>query len=150
MINGIITDDHAPTGYVCFDTIPTIGIFYCSDVQNGSRVKTYIKDLPEFEEVYRHFINCKIVPFYRNKQLDICLSLFYKPYFDNFYYKIKKSFNKISYIKKEYLKKYMLNYLADDMRYEAIVNRKLIDESLKAYYIEKNIYSRSKELLKLI
>ena len=150
MINGIITDNNVPEGYVCFDTIPTIGIFYCSDVRNGTGVKTYVKDLPEFETVYKHFINCKIVPFFRNKQLDICVSLFYMPYFDVFYERIKQEHDRISLSKKKYLVKYMLMYLADDMQYESIVCRNLIDKNLRDYYIEKDIYVKSKELLKLI
>lgn len=150
MINGIITDDNVPEGYVCFDTIPTIGIFYCSDVRNGTGVKTCIKDLLEFEEVYKHFLNCKIIPFFRNKQLDICLSLFYKPYFDNFYERMKQDYDRISVSKKKYLVKYMLMYLADDIQYEGIVNSNLIDKNLRDYYIEKDIYVKSKELLRAI
>ncbi len=150
MINGIITDNNVPEGYVCFDTIPSIGIFYCSDVRNGTVVKTCVKDLPEFAEVYKHFVDCKIVSFFRNKQLDICLSLFYKPYFDDFYERMKQDYSRISVSKKKYLVKNMLMYLADDIQYESIVNRDMIDKSVRDYYIEKGIYVKSKELLGLM
>lgn len=82
--------------------------------------------------------------------MDICLSLFYKPYFDDFYDKIKQCSNQISVAKERHLIKYILKYLADDTQYEIIVNRDTIDKSIRAYYIENDIHAKSKELLELI
>ena len=41
-------------------------------------------------------------------------------------------------------------YLADDIQYESIVNRDMIDKNVRDYYIEKGIYVKSKELLGLM
>ena len=82
--------------------------------------------------------------------MDICLSLFYKPYFDDFYERMKQDYSRISVSKKKYLVKNMLMYLADDIQYESIVNRDMIDKNVRDYYIEKGIYVKSKELLGLM
>lgn len=44
----------------------------------------------------------------------------------------------------------MLECLADDWQYEIIVKRNEISEELRDYYIEKDIYARSNELLYLL
>ncbi len=44
----------------------------------------------------------------------------------------------------------MLNYLADDMQYEIIVKRDMIDHNEREYYIQKGIYEKSKEMIKIL
>lgn len=87
-----------------------------------------------------------------NKTQDICLSLFYNPFFTEFYEKIKANVNGISTNRLNFLKNNMLKYLADDTQYEIIVKRnmKFISPWLRNYYIEKDIYNKSKELLELM
>lgn len=150
MINGIITDYNVPKGYECFDTIPTIGMHYSSDIRNGTDVKTCVESMPEFEEVYKLFLDCKIFPIFRNKKLDICLSLFYKPFFDEFYEKFKQDYRNISASKKKFLAKYLLTYLSSEVHYKIIVEESFLGKEKRDYYIEKDIYVKSKELLKLI
>lgn len=133
---------------ICVDTYGYLGLKYAS--YKDEHINLLLKEMPDFDKVFSTFINESIMLFKCNMILDICLSLFYKPYFEEFYYKIKQCFNQISCLKKKYLKKNMLSYLADDMQYEIIVNRNLIDERLRDYYIEKKIYSKSKELLEII
>lgn len=146
MIKGIITDHNIPEGYLVFDTLPTIGIFYSSDSRNGTDVKTCVKELPDFEEVYNYFLECKTFSFIFHKKLDICLSLFYQPYFDEFYKKVKQSYLKISTFKKKYLIKHMLKYFSGIWMIEA----EIIPQTAKDYYLEKDIYNKSKELLELL
>lgn len=147
-IEGIFTSEVISNYSICVDTYGYLGLKYAS--YRDENINLLLKEMPNFEMVFSTFINESIMLFRSNMNLDICLSLFYKPYFDDFYHKIKQCFNHISRLKKKYLKKNMLSYLADDMQYEIIVNRNLIDERLRDYYIEKNIYSKSKELLELI
>ena len=45
---------------------------------------------------------------------------------------------------------HMLNYLADDMQYEIIVKRDMIDHNVREYYIQKGIYEKSKEMIKIL
>ncbi|MDE7105618.1 MAG: hypothetical protein K2O22_00455, partial [Anaeroplasmataceae bacterium] len=75
---------------------------------------------------------------------------FYRPYFNEFYEKIKACSNQMRIAKKKYLIKHMLKYLSDDIHYEIIVNRNLINNDLRDYYVEKDIYAKSKELLELL
>ncbi len=111
----------------------------------------FLKEMPSFETVFNIFLETPFLFLKFNKRLDICLSLFYKPYFSEFYDKIKNCYEKLSFLKKKYLIKYMLEYFANDIYYNVIVtNDSLSDKAERAYYIEKNIWLKSKELLTLI
>lgn len=106
--------------------------------------------MPSFEEVLSTFMNESVKIFRSNKNLDICLSLFYNPYFNEFYNKIKQCYFQIGARKKKYLIKNMLKYLADDIYYKIIVVMNAYGDKLSNYYIKKDIYAKSKELLRLI
>ena len=95
-------------------------------------------------------MNESVKIFRSNKNLDICLSLFYDPYFNEFYNKIKQCYFQIGTRKKKYLIKNMLKYLADDIYYKIIVVMNAYGDRLSNYYIKKGIYAKSKELLRLI
>lgn len=146
-IEGIFSDE-VLSGYpICLDTYGYLGFKHASYIDED--IKLFLKEMPDFEMVFSVFMN-KPIKLFNNKILDICLSLFYNPYFDEFYDRVKQRFFQISFAKKKYLIKNMLKYLSDDFQYEGIVKRNLIDESLRDYYIEKDIYAKSKELLSLI
>lgn len=83
-------------------------------------------------------------------QLDICLSLFYQPYFIEFYEYVKLKKDTITANKKKFIIKNMLEYLADDMQFQIIVERDMIDKSVREYYIQKDIHKKSKELIELL
>lgn len=95
-------------------------------------------------------MNESVKIFRSNKNLDICLSLFYNPYFNEFYNKIKQCYFQMGARKKRYLINNMLKYLADDIHYNDIVVMNLCGDRLSNYYIKKDIYAKSKELLRLI
>lgn len=147
-IEGIFSGEVLSGYAICLDTYGYLELKYAS--YRDENIKLLLKEMPNFEMVFSIFMNESIRLFKSNKILDICLSLFYKPYFDDFYDRVKQCSIQISVAKKKYLIKNMLKYLADDMQYEIIVSRNLIDNSLRDYYIEKDIYVKSKELLRLI
>lgn len=147
-IKGIFSSELLSDYAICLDTYGQLGLKYAS--YKDENIKLFLKEMPNFEMVFNVFMNESIIAFKSNKILDICLSLFYKPFFDDFYNKVKQHSIQIAVAKKKYLIRNMLKYLADDMHYEIIVSRNLIDNSLRDYYIEKDIYIKSNELLKLI
>lgn len=147
-IEGMFSGEELSGYSICIDTYGQLGLKYAS--YRDEHIKLFLKEMPNFEMVFSIFMNESIRIFKSNKILDICLSLFYKPYFDDFYARVKQSSIQMSFAKKKYLINNMLKYLADDMQYEIIVNRNLINNSLRDYYIEKDIYVKSKELLGLI
>lgn len=130
------------------DTYGQLGLKYAT--YRDEHIMLYLKELPDFEMVFNIFMNESMFFLKTKKNIDICLSLFYKPYFDDFYNRIKQCSNQIKITKKKYLIKNMLKYLADDIQYEIIVNRNMINNDLRDYYIEKDINVKSKELLSLI
>lgn len=147
-IEGMFSGEAVSNYAICIDTYGHLGIKYAS--YKDENIRLLLKAMPDFEMVFSTFLKKPILLLEFNKILDICLSLFYKPYFDEFYERVKQCSDQISVIKKKYLIKQMLKYLADDMQYEIIVNRDMIDKSVREYYIEKGIYVKSKELLELI
>lgn len=148
-INGKITDKIMTDDYLSFECMAQIGFNYSSDVRSGTNVRTYIKAMPTFSEVYDCFMNSKIILNLRNKQVDICLSLFYDPYFYEICSKIKADKN-ISTKKAKYLIKHLLTYLANPYHYKAIVDEGLCGEQIREFYIKNDFYNKSKELIALL
>ena len=147
-IDGIFSGKTLSNYDICIDTYGYLGLKYSSYIDEN--VKLFLKKIPAFETVFDAFINEPIFMFKSNKNIDICLSLFYKPYFDEFYYRIIQNIGQLSVKKRKYLLKNMLDFLANDTQHEIIVNRNMINKSVRDYYIKKNIYTRSKELISLI
>lgn len=150
-IEGFITDKKVEDYYIVFNTPGQLGFWYSSDIHSGTNVKTYLKELPPFGDVYNYFMSCRFWGLKFNKQQDICLSLFYDPYFIEFYERLKIDAMNISKNRKRFLMKFLLKYLATlnhhlhifDVAGEGI-------EQMKTLYIEKDMYNKSKELLELL
>lgn len=151
-IEGIFSSDTLNEYPICLDTYGYLGVKYTKNLMEDDDKDMYLflKKLPSFEEVFNIFMNESVKIFRSNKNLDICLSLFYDPYFDKFYNKIKQCYFQIGARKKKYLIKNMLKYLADDIYYKIIVVMNAYGDKLSNYYIKKDIYAKSKELLRLI
>lgn len=151
-IEGIFSSDTLNEYPICLDTYGYLGLKYTKNLMEDDDKDMYLflKKLPSFEEVFSTFMNESVKIFRNNKNLDICLSLFYDPYFDDFYNKIKQCYFQIGARKKKYLIKNMLKYLADDIYYKIIVVMNAYGDMLSNYYIKKDIYAKSKELLRLI
>lgn len=150
-IDGFITDEEIINGdYYVFETPAEIALLYCSDIRCGTEVRTYIRNLPSFDEVYECFINCKRVFIKKNRIRDICLSLFFQPYFSEFYDRVKSDKNILSKYQKKLLKKYLLNHFASEIHCKAIMDFDFVRKELKQWYIEKDIYKKSIELLALL
>lgn len=151
-IEGIFSCDTLNDYPICLDTYGYLGLKYTKNLMEDDDKDMYLflKKLPGFEEVFSTFMNESVKIFRSNKNLDICLSLFYDPYFDKFYNKIKQCYFQIGARKKKYLIKNMLKYLADDIYYKIIVVMNAYGDKLSNYYIKKDIYAKSKELLRLI
>lgn len=147
-IEGIFSGEVINNYSICIETYGQLGLKYAS--YRDEHIRLFLKEMPDFEMVFETFMSESIILFKSNRILDACLSLFYKPFYNEFYDRIKHCSNQISPAKKKYLIKYMLKYLADDMQYEIIVNRNMIDDNLRDYYIEKDIYVKSKELLGIL
>ena len=151
-IEGTFSCDILSKYPICLDTYGYLGLKYTKNLMEDDDKDMYLflKKLPNFEEVFSTFMNESVKIFRSNKNLDICLSLFYDPYFDEFYNKIKQCYFQIGARKKKYLIKNMLKYLADDIYYKIIVVMNAYGDMLSNYYIKKDIYAKSKELLRLI
>lgn len=151
-IEGIFSSDTLNEYPICLDTYGYLGLKYTKNLMEDDDKDMYLflKKLPSFEEVFNIFMNESVKIFRSNKNLDICLSLFYNPYFNEFYNKIKQCYFQIGARKKKYLIKNMLKYLADDIYYKIIVVMNAYGDRLSNYYIKKDIYAKSKELLRLI
>lgn len=110
----------------------------------------YIKVLPSFNEVYETFMLHNESFLFHKKTQDICLSLFYNPYFNEIYEMIKKDYKHIPKSKLNILTKHLLSCLADPIQYKIIVEQNMYEKSpTRAYYIDKDIFKKSNELLKL-
>lgn len=153
-IEGIFSSDTLSEYPICLDTYGIMESKYSKypmgEVIDNKETNLLLKKLPSFEEVFSTFMNESVKIFRSNKNLDICLSLFYNPYFNEFYNKIKQCYFQMGARKKRYLINNMLKYLADDIHYNDIVVMNLCGDRLSNYYIKKDIYAKSKELLRLI
>lgn len=151
VINGFITDKALKEkDYEVFMTPGEIGFFYSSDVRNGFEVRTYIKDLPSFEQVFDYFLSCKKTILKRNMMQDVCLSLFFHPYFSEFYEKIKANYKALSNDRKKTIKKYLLSDLSNEEHYIGIMNYDVGGPMLKQWYCDKDVFKKSKELVEIL
>ncbi len=121
------------------------------DLRDGGNLFLFLKELPTFKTVFDTFIKRPIFfPFF-TKRLDICLTLFCKPYFNEFYNEVKNCYKKISFLKKKYLMKYMLGYFGSDIHYKIVVIDDMVTEKdLKEFFIETDIHNKCKELIELL
>jgi hypothetical protein len=132
---------------LCFETFGKLGFAYST--YRDSVPKVYLYELPAFNAVYQYFMSCRSCLLNLNKNQDICLSLFYNPYFDEFYTKLKTDvgMEKVSNNRLKFLKRYLLTYLADLIQNKIAMN---YETGAKEHYIKHDIFNRSSELLKLI
>lgn len=120
------------------------------DPKTYKEPQLYIKEVPSFDETYEMFMSYNSLNLTKNRAQDICLSLFYNPYFEEIYDKIRKNYKNIPKNKLRYLAKKLFECLADPVQYRIIVEINIFDKPTKNYYIEKDIFNKSNELLKLI
>ena len=154
-IEGIITYEDIKGDYIVLEPYGKLASLYSVyDAKGGDiTAKLYLRAMPSFDDVYNCFMSCSAWFLKMNKTQDICLSLFYNPFFTEFYERIKTDVNGIPKSRLNFLKNNMLNYLADEMQYKIIVEEmKSLYPSpwFRNYYIEKDIYNKSKELLELL
>lgn len=147
-IEGVFSGDELDDYPVCLNTYGQMGLKYAK--YPDENVHLNLKEIPVFEKVLDLYIKDSGAIFKNHKILDICLSLFYQPYFGELYSNIMQYGNQFSKRGKKYLIQNMLNYLADDMQYEIIVKRDMIDHNVREYYIQKGIYEKSKEMIKIL
>ena len=122
---------------------------YASNIKG--QVKLCLKELPKFDDVYELFITTKCPIFRENDQLNICLSLFYNPYFDEFYKKVKNEIMNIPKKQLKYLKNNFLDILAGKIYYNIVFKNDILkSDPIRDYFIEKDIFNKSRELLVLI
>lgn len=145
-IDGFIADTEIAGEYIVLDLYGKLGFSY-SVSYIDSNPKLYLKSMPSFDEVYANFMSHKICFLKINLQQDMCLSLFYNPYFEEFYDRVKTDIMKISKNRLKFLRKYLLAYLADPIQFKA---KMYYNTPEKKYFIEHNIYDKSKELIDLI
>lgn len=147
-IEGVFSGDELDDYPVCLNTYGQMGLKYAKNLDEN--VHLNLKEIPVFESILDVYIKESGAVFKNHKILDICLSLFYLPYFEELYSNIMQYGNQFSKRGKKYLIQNMLNYLADDMQYEIIVKRDMIDHNVREYYIQKGIYEKSKEMIKIL
>ena len=137
-------------GYKQFLAFPKLGERYMPAekfVKGIGELWLYIKEVPSFETVYNKFMNQIIPCLGINKQQDICLSLFYDPYFDDFYKKVEQFYTEIANNRKRFLIKNFLNFLADETTFKIFLE---VDSKDKENYFQKDMFNKSKQLLNLL
>lgn len=137
-------------GYKQFLVYPKIGERYMSAekfVKGIGELYLYIKEVPSFETVYNKFMSQKIPCLGISKQQDICLSLFYDPYFDNVYKKVEQFHGEMANNRKKFLIKYFLKFLADESTFKMFLES---DSKEKENYFQKDMFNKSKQLLNLL
>lgn len=150
-LDGFITDQTINNkDYSVFITPADIGFLYSSDIRGGKEVKTYVNNLPSFEEIYDCFLSCKNTILKKNRLQDICLSLFFHPYFTEFYVRIKRDADFLPHNKKIILNKYLLDDLSNVYHYKGIMEYDVGGLKLKQWYIENDIFNKSNELKSLL
>lgn len=148
-ISGFISDKKVEGDFIIFDTFGSLGFSYSTYRDSNPRV--YLDKLPDFEVIYKCFMSFKTPMLKMNRIQDICLSLFYNPYFSEFYHRIKLESNVIPFHRKRFLKKYLLKYLADSTTKQIIVDQNIVtDQKNRELYINQNMYIRSRELIQLL
>ena len=162
-IDGIITDKLDNRYPIGFETYYTLEINYSSDIgatvsgidafasNLQGQVKLCLKEVPEFNEVFDFFFSLKFPLFRKRKQLDICLSLFYKPYYTEFYMRLKKEMQSLPKMHLRYIKSNFLQALASKIYYNIAYETSFIESDIrKDYILEKDICAKSTELYALI
>lgn len=148
-IEGIFSNKNL-LGYKQFLVYPKIGEKYMSAeefVKGIGELYLYIKEVPSFETVYNKFMEQKIPCLGISKEQDICLSLFYDPYFDNFYKKVEQFHAEIANNRKKFLIKHFLCFLADESTLKMFSEA---DSREKENYFQKDMFNKSKQLLNLL
>ena len=144
MIEGVITDVVPKGKYnIELETYGILGFAYASYMDSSP--KLYLKTLPSFNECINYFLNAS-APFLKiNKKQDICLSLFYNPYFNEFYTTVKKYGSQFRKGRKKFLIKYLLSYLADPIWFKIYC----IDE-IREHFLKYNSFNRSQEMIDIL
>ena len=135
VIDGFISDKVIEGEYIVLTTYSKLGFAYSISYRDAVS-QVFLKKLPSFMEVYNYFMSCKSQLLKINKSQDICLSLFYNPYFSEFYSKLKTDIGNISKNRLKAIRRLLLAYLADPIQYKNIVNFDMAD---KEHYIKYNI-----------
>ena len=110
-IEGLFSSEQLKQYPVVLEPLASVSITYGNIYDEEKKLR--LKIMPDFNMVMECFIKTR-VPIIKSLQLDICLSLFFNPYFNSFYEYIiskddcKNIFNKY---KRNYLIKRMLNFL---------------------------------------
>ena len=149
IIDGVITDTKPVGEFIQLNICPKIGLKYISakNFVIGSNVFLFIKEIPPFDAVYEYFLSCSAPLLKMNKKQDICLTLFYDPYFNEFYEAIINNVNNISKNRKNFIIKYLLSYLADPLKYQVISE---LNTAEKEHYLKYDLFNRSKKLIQLL
>lgn len=149
-IDGFFAEQNPGNDFCKLSVFPKVGAAYISAenaVLGIGDLYLFVKEMPLFEEVYQYFMSCSAMFLKLNKKQDICLSLFYDPYFEQFYHKLKADIKAIRNNRKKFLMKYFLTYLAAPSTYMAYNNYYAEDD--KNHYMSNNMFNRSKELIAL-
>lgn len=144
MIEGVITDLVPKGEYnIELETYGTLGFAYASYMDSSP--KLYLKTLPSFNECINYFLSAS-APFLKiNKRQDICLSLFYNPYFNELYTIVKKQGRQFPKGRKKFLIKYLLSYLADPIWLKLT----FVDE-IREHFLKYNSFNRSQEMIDIL
>lgn len=132
-----------------FRAFPKIGADYVSSknfLLGIGGVDLYVRKVPPFEVIYNYFMSFTALK--SKKQQDICVSLFYDPYFNEFYETLKKNCAIISKNRKIFLLKNFLLWITAPSTY--VLFDKFMDNDAKEYYFKNNIFNKSKELVSLL
>lgn len=144
MIEGVITDLVPKGEYnIELETYGTLGFAYASYMDSSP--KLYLKTLPSFNECINYFLSAS-APFLKiNKRQDICLSLFYNPYFNELYTIVKEQGRQFPKGRKKFLIKYLLSYLADPIWLKLT----FVDE-IREHFLKYNSFNRSQEMIDIL
>ena len=119
-LDALISDRGNPDDekYDSYITLAPVGFWY--QHARDSDVRLYAAKGISFHDVLSCFLDARILMLNSgavrlNKKIDCCISLFFYPYFPEFYDTIKREIEIIPRRKLKYLRRKLLAYLADPM-----------------------------------
>ncbi len=110
-IEGVFSGDELDDYPVCLNTYGQMGLKYAKNLDEN--VHLNLKEIPVFESILDVYIKESGAVFKNHKILDICLSLFYQPYFEELYSNIMQYGNQFSKRGKKYLIQNKVNILGE-------------------------------------
>ena len=138
-------------GYLSYPVLASIG-FSTRQHYRDSEPHVFLPKTVSFEDLWKIFLKKKTLILNIGQIrfceiIDCCISLFYNPFFPDFYQKFKTDYNTISKRKIRIIYKHLLRYLVN-LKDRFVFGDVLV--SGYTFYQENSVYTKCNELINLI